>query len=451
MIAHNLAWIIAAVCAFIAAAVFVWQRRATALALERAQQAERKLALLGSIAPAFTEAATESMPLTCERVVERFNALVRAQTVLCLIARDGRLVLGAKSDSGYAGFLRIGDSCDGDSILDWVEQTGRAAIIGPTGVSMGADAEVVDLSRDPRGLRLGGPLVGSRDRVWALCVPMLQQRGRQLRPMFIGALYAERSHDDPFTREELWTATTIAHLAGDALQRAHFADEVKRESEIDQLTQLLSASAFRKRLRQEIEARRPLAATHVAVDHVAADHVAADHVAADLQVRSNQRPDVALFFIDTDRFKLWNDSFGHVVGDMLLKRLADIFREVAGTGGFAGRNGGDEFCIALLDRTKDNAIEVAERLRERVERTDLAASPEGVPSPRIPVTISIGVAHFPVDVSATADAPADLLLEAADARMYEAKRAGRNRVAYSRTRALPIKIRYPGEGPIPRR
>lgn len=441
MIAHNLAWIIAAVCAFIAAAVFVWQRRATALALERAQQAERKLALLGRIAPALTEAATESMPLTCERVVERFNALVRAQTVLCLIARDGRLVLGAKSDSGYAGFLRIGDSCDGDSILDWVEQTGRAAIVGPTEVHLYPDSDVADLSRDPRGLRLGGPLVGSRDRVWALCVPMLQQRGHQLRPTFIGALYAERSHDDPFTREELWTATTIAHLAGDALQRAHFADEVKRESEIDQLTQLLSASAFRKRLRQEIEARRPLAATHIA----------ADHVAADLQVRSNERPDVALFFIDTDRFKLWNDSFGHVVGDLLLKRLADIFREVSATGGFAGRNGGDEFCIALLDRTKDNAIEVAERLRERVERTDLGASPEGVPSPRIPVTISIGVAHFPVDVSATADAPADLLLEAADARMYEAKRAGRNRVAYSRTRALPIKIRYPGEGPIPRR
>lgn len=365
MIAHNLAWFIAAVCAFTAAAVFVWQRRYTVLALERAQQAERKLALLGAIAPALTEAATESMPLTCERIVERFNALVRAQTVLCLIARDGRLILGAKSDSGYAGFLRIGDPCDGDSILDWVEQNGRAAIIGPTGTHSRADDDVIDLSQDPRGLRLGGPLVGSRDRVWALCVPMLQQRGHQLRPTFIGALYAERSHDDPFTREEMWTATTIAHLAGDALQRASFSDEVKRESAIDQLTQLLSASAFRKRLRQEVEARR----------HVAGDRQVA-HRAADLEVRSNQRPDVALFFIDTDRFKLWNDNFGHVIGDVLLKRLADMFREVAATGGFAGRNGGDEFCIALLDRTKDDAIEVAERLRERVERTDLGASPE---------------------------------------------------------------------------
>jgi diguanylate cyclase (GGDEF)-like protein len=152
-----------------------------------------------------------------------------------------------------------------------------------------------------------------------------------------------------------------------------------------------------------------------------------------------------------DQIKLWNDSFGHVVGDLVLKRLAQILRDVAATGGFAGRNGGDEFCIALLDRTKDDAIEVAEHLRRRVERTDLGVSEKGIPSPRIPVTISIGVAHFPVDVPLTAAAPSDMLLESADARMYEAKRAGGNAVAYSRTRALPTKLRYPGEGPIPRR
>jgi GGDEF domain-containing protein len=61
-----------------------------------------------------------------------------------------------------------------------------------------------------------------------------------------------------------------------------------------------------------------------------------------------------------------------------------------------------------------------------------------VPQPRIPVTVSIGVAHFPVDVSAHVDAPADRLLEAADARMYDAKREGRNRVAYARARPISV-------------
>jgi diguanylate cyclase (GGDEF)-like protein len=406
-------WIVAAACALGLAAAIAWQRSLTRRALARASRAERTLALLGSIAPALTQAATESEPLTCERIAERFQALVPVQTFLCVIARGGQLVVGAKSDGGFAGFLRIGDPCDGDSIVDWAAEHGRTALIGP------------DRELPPDAARPAGPLVGSRDRVWALCVPMLQQRGHGLRPRLVGLLYAERKREEPFTDEDLSTAELIARFSTDALLRAQFSDDAKRASEIDQLTGLLSPVAFRRRLRQVIDDR-----THPA---------------------EGERADVALFFIDSDKFKLWNDSFGHVVGDRVLKRMAQIFGEVAASGGFAGRNGGDEFCIALLDRTKDDAVEVAEQLRARVERTDLGAAPDGGPSPRIPATISIGVAHFPVDVPITAAAPSDVLLESADARMYDAKRAGGNRVAYSRTRALPTKLRYPGEGPIARR
>lgn len=416
----TVAWIFFAICAVTAGAFFVFYRTREAELLRRAEQAERKLALLAQIAPSLTHAAMQSLPSTCERIVERFGALVQAQTILCLVARDGRLVVGAKSDDGYAGFLRAGDPCEGDSIVDWVVRFGSPAIVGPRPANLGTEAGVTDLSGVMHSAP-GAPLVGSRDRVWALCIPMLEERGPGLRPSFLGAIYAERRHDEPFAAEDASTASMIARLAADALKRASFADEVKREAEVDQLTGLLSAGTFRKRLREEVESRR------------------------------FARGDVALFFIDTDKFKLWNDTFGHVVGDTLLKRLAGIFADVASTGGFAGRNGGDEFCVALLDRTKDDAVEVAERLRERVERTDLGASDEGVPTPRIPITVSIGVAHFPVDVPATAEAPSGRLLEAADARMYEAKRAGRNQVAYSRARALPTKLRFPGEGPIPRR
>jgi diguanylate cyclase (GGDEF)-like protein len=402
-------WIIAAVCVLVAAAVFVWQRRRIVSLTHEVRSAEQRLALLAQIAPPLTEAALESTPQTCERIVERFLALVPAQTVLCFVAIDGRMVLGARSDAGYAQFLRVGEAYEGDTIVDWAQAHHGAAIVGPARADLPADVSVADMSLEPAGSPLGGPLVGSRDRVWALCVPMMQHRGYSLRPAIVGAIYAERRRDDPFGHEDFRTSTAIAQLAGDALVRARFSDDVKRESQVDQLTNLLTAATFRKRLREEIETRR----------------------------RHTQDRDIALFFIDTDKFKLWNDTFGHSVGDMLLKRLADTFREVAATGGFAGRNGGDEFCIALLDRTKDDAIVVAEQLRERVERMDFMATPDGIPQPRIPITISIGVAHFPVDVPARTDAPADRLLEAADARMYEAKREGRNRVAYSRARSLP--------------
>jgi len=392
----------AALAGGLAIALLVWQHVRIVRLTARLFGVQRRLSALSDLTPPLTDAARESTAQTCQRIAERFAALVPASTVLCFVVEDGHMVLGARSGDVSGSFLREGTAYEGDGMLGWVQRNHCAAIVGPTPARLPPDVPVIDLGQSA-GARSHGPLEGSRDRVWALCIPLLQNRGYGLRPAVIGAVYAERGHSAPFAPEELRTAATIAALAGDALQRARFADEVKRQAEIDPLTQLLSAATFRKRLREAVE---------------------------------NRRRDVALFFIDTDRFKLWNDTFGHAVGDALLKRLAGVLEEIAVTSGFAGRNGGDEFCIALFDRTKDDAVAVAEELRQRIERTEFTAGPAGVPQPLIPVTISVGVAHFPVDVPANADNPADRLLETADARMYEAKRDGRNRVAYSRARLL---------------
>ncbi len=391
--------IVAAALAVLAVIVLIWQQRRLRTLCVQVREAEYRLRMLAQIAPPLTHAATESTSQTCEQIVQRFGSVVKANLVLCFVASDDHLVLGAKDDATNAGeFLRVGDAPQGLSILTWCARNAGAGIVGPASAQLPADLGVTDVGALERAQE-SAPVIGSRDRVWALCLPLLQKQSQD-RPSVTGAIYAERTHDSPFSAEDIRNAFTVAKLASDSLQRARFADRVKESADIDQLTQLLTATAFRRRLRQSL-----------------------NH-------------DVALFFIDTDKFKLWNDTFGHFVGDTLLKRLAEIFRDVAATGGFAGRNGGDEFYIALLDRTKDDAIAVAEQLRERVECVDLMEGVDGVPQPRIPVTISIGVAHFPVDVLPTTDAPADKLLETADARMYDAKREGRNRVAYSLARPL---------------
>ncbi|HXW76255.1 MAG TPA: GGDEF domain-containing protein, partial [Candidatus Eremiobacteraceae bacterium] len=261
-----------------------------------------------------------------------------------------------------------------------------------------------------------GPAAGSRDRVWAVAAPLSRDRGAQRSPEVLGVLYLERPRDRPFSTDELRTIVTVAGLAADALTRAMFADAVRRDAEVDGLTSLLTPTAFRKRLRDEIAARR----------------------------------DVALLFIDTDRFKRFNDTYGHASGDQLLRRLAALFASTASRGaGFAGRNGGDEFCIAMLDRTKDSGVEVAERLRAAIDRVDFAAELGLHAGADVKITASIGIAHFPFDVVDERNA-ADRLLEIADAQMYEAKRAGRNRIEFLRMRAARGGG-YPGEGPIPRR
>ena len=136
-----------------------------------------------------------------------------------------------------------------------------------------------------------------------------------------------------------------------------------------------------------------------------------------------------------DYIKDWNDTHGHPSGDQLLRRLAAMFAQTAEQAhGFAGRNGGDEFCIALLDRSKDAAVELAGDLCARVAGADFHSLVPQADALGVHITVSIGVAHFPMDITPDERHPTEQLLEAADQRMYEAKHAGRNQVAFSRAR-----------------
>jgi len=124
---------------------------------------------------------------------------------------------------------------------------------------------------------------------------------------------------------------------------------------------------------------------------------------------------VSVLFIDLDNFKVVNDSLGHGVGDELLRRIAGRLRHVMRDTDRLARFGGDEF-VVFVDGGVDPAI-VAERLRRAVQQPMLIDEHELV------VTASVGFA-----VNSSADLTADELLRDADAAMYRAKAAGRDRV-----------------------
>ena len=134
------------------------------------------------------------------------------------------------------------------------------------------------------------------------------------------------------------------------------------------------------------------------------------------------KSELSLLMIDVDHFKPFNDSYGHPEGDACLSRLGETLAGLAAdTNGFAGRYGGEEFCLLLPNSDSSRALEVGEMVRTAVQ--DLAL-PHATSSYRT-VTVSVGVAStIPNDALRPSD-----LVEAADASLYVAKRSGRNRVA----------------------
>jgi diguanylate cyclase (GGDEF)-like protein len=132
---------------------------------------------------------------------------------------------------------------------------------------------------------------------------------------------------------------------------------------------------------------------------------------------------LSLLMVDIDYFKPFNDTAGHQAGDECLRRVAEALSEcVQRAGDLVARYGGEEFAVLLPETDAEQALQIANRLRERIEALDLAhpASPLGH------VTISVGVASVipPRDGSGSGD-----FVRVADAALYDAKRQGRNRVA----------------------
>lgn len=133
--------------------------------------------------------------------------------------------------------------------------------------------------------------------------------------------------------------------------------------------------------------------------------------------RRNRRP-FAVLMLDLDHFKSINDSRGHVAGDQVLMDLAVILRQTIRSIDYASRYGGEEFVVVLVETPAQSALEVAERIRSAVEGHWLV-----VGGSRLSVTVSLGVAD-----SREGDEGPEAALARADQALYEAKRAGRNRV-----------------------
>ena len=129
---------------------------------------------------------------------------------------------------------------------------------------------------------------------------------------------------------------------------------------------------------------------------------------------------MAVLMLDIDHFKKVNDTYGHGVGDQVLKSVGKLLRDSCRVYDVPGRYGGEEFCILLPETRVDNTTVVAERIRTRIE-----AQPMAFGESSFSVTASIGIAGLDETLAAVSPAA---LIERADRALYSAKHRGRNRI-----------------------
>lgn len=143
--------------------------------------------------------------------------------------------------------------------------------------------------------------------------------------------------------------------------------------------------------------------------------------------------ELSVLFIDLDHFKCYNDRFGHLAGDVALKKTAEIIKATLRDMDIVARYGGEEFCVLLPGTSKSLAQLVAERIREGIARERFPVAKGGADGR---LTASLGVASFPEDGGTLA-----CLLHASDMALYQAKASGRNRLVAAQ--AAPAANRMP--------
>ncbi|RKY16412.1 MAG: hypothetical protein DRP63_05435 [Planctomycetota bacterium] len=195
----------------------------------------------------------------------------------------------------------------------------------------------------------------------------------------------------PFSESDIDFLSLLSSMVAISLHNA----QLYQRSIYDEMTQVFSRGHFDAHLFQEIERAKRY------------------HSGG-----SPQPYNISLVMFDIDDFKVFNDKYGHQVGDTVLKAVAHAVKRSVRSSDVVARYGGEEFCVVLPETGKENAIRAAERIRKTVEGLKIATS-----CGLVGVTISTGVATYPDDASTMQE-----LVREADKALYRAKALGKNRV-----------------------
>jgi len=226
------------------------------------------------------------------------------------------------------------------------------------------------------------PTMGEEERASTLqAIRSLMERGEISIGAFLRAFPSDRRQGG--SQEGLGIVSAQVALG---LRRVSLYRQIQESAIHDGLTGLLVRRHFRQRLEEEVD-------------------------------RALRRgTSLAFLMVDLDHFKEVNDTYGHLVGDVVLREVANLLRRSVREIDGVGRYGGEEFAVLLPEADRPFAIGVANRIRQMIGQTWFKAYDE-----EIQITVSVGVALCPEEARGV-----DALIEQADRAMYQAKDQGRN-------------------------
>lgn len=224
------------------------------------------------------------------------------------------------------------------------------------------------------------PFIRGRHVQSVVCMPL----AAKTEPL--GVVIIEHSIPDAFDSENVRLLEVITQQVSVAIDNARLYQKMQDLATLDGLTGAYNRIFFQNRIKEEIQQS---------------------------QIKGY---DLSLIIYDIDHFKRFNDSFGHMFGDHVLKTLASYIKENLRKEDIHARYGGEEFVVLMPHTTIEQAVEKAEELRAGIER--LIVSDRVITAS---VTVSMGVSTFPLKAHSEAE-----LIKSADDALYEAKRNGRN-------------------------
>jgi diguanylate cyclase (GGDEF)-like protein len=310
--------------------------------------------------------STLSIREVIERLLERVLVHLDSEIAsILLLGPDARLRI--RHARGLPSEIVEGTCLGlGEGISGYVAQAGSAVLIQ-------------DIEQDPRFRRRNHERYYTRS---AISVPL------RIHGTLMGVVNVNNKRNrQVYARDDLRLVEAIAGHAAVALFNARRFEETLERAQHDALTGLANHGYFWSTLDREVERAR----------------------------RYHRRLSVAM--IDVDHFKQFNDRHGHVAGDEALAGIAGVIRDWSRVHDFPSRYGGEEFAMILPETEIGGCVAVAEKFRSAVAASGFAGADAGA------LTISVGVAAFPEDGE-----DANGLVEVADARLYRAKAAGRDRV-----------------------